>query len=68
MAELRRFEQKRVNASVVLQIKPVVTKDFNVARRVSVGSPAILIHNKIVPGSEITFERKSQAINVLMTD
>ena len=62
------FEQKRVNASVVLQIKPVTTKDFNVARRVSVGSPAILIHNKIVPGSEITFERKSQAINVLVTD
>lgn len=62
------FEQKRVNASVVLQIKPVTTKDFNVARRVSVGSPAILIKNKIVPGSEITFERKSQAINVLVTD
>lgn len=62
------FEQKRVNASVVLQIKPVTTKDFNVARRVSVGSPAILIKNNIVPGSEITFERKSQAINVLVTD
>lgn len=62
------FEQRRVNASVVLQIKPVNTKDFNVARRVSVGSPNILISNKILQGSEIKFERKSQAINVLVTD
>ena len=62
------FEQKRVHASIVLQIKPVVTQDLNIARRVSVGSPAILFENKILPGSEITFKRKSQAINVLVTD
>lgn len=58
-------EQRRVNASTVLEIEPVVTEDGNVATRVNGASLAILINNGIKIGSEIKFSRKSSAYNVL---
>lgn len=58
------IEQRRVFASVVLEIEPVITRDLNTATRVNVGSPAILIDDRITVGSKIKFVRKSEAINV----
>ena len=60
------FEQRRVEMSVVLLIKPVVTRDMNVATRVSVGSPAILVNDGVHVGDEISFVRKSEAINIYL--
>lgn len=59
-------EQKRVEASIVLQIKPVVTRDFNTATRVGVGSPDILFRDDVRVGDTIIFERKSEAYNTYM--
>ena len=58
------FEQKRVEMSVVLEVEPVTTRDLNVATRVSVGSPAILVNHNVRVGDKISFTRKSEAINV----
>lgn len=58
------FEQRRVEMSVVLVIDPVTTRDLNVATRVSVGSPAILVKDNVRVGDRISFTRKSEAINV----
>lgn len=60
------FEQRRVEMSVVLVIAPVVTRDMNVATRVSVGSPAILVSDDVRVGDEIVFVRKSEAINIYL--
>lgn len=60
------FEQRRVEMSVVLEIEPVTTRDLNVATRVSIGSPAILVHDGIKIGDNIAFTRKSEAINVYL--
>lgn len=60
------FEQRRVEMSVVLEIEPVTTRDLNVATRVSVGSPAILVADGIRVGSTIAFARKSEAINIYL--
>lgn len=59
-------EQKRVEASIVLIIKPVITRDSNTATRVGVGSPDILINDNIRVGDKIRFERKSEAYNVYL--
>lgn len=59
-------EQKRINASIVLEIEPVITHDGNTATRVSGGSLALLIANNISIGSKIQFRRKSSAYNVLV--
>ena len=58
------FEQRRIEMSVVLVIEPVVTRDMNVATRVSVGSPAILVNDNVRIGDTIEFVRKSEAINI----
>lgn len=58
------FEQQRVMMSVVLEVDPVTTRDLNVATRVSVGSPAILVNDGVKVGDRIAFTRKSEAINV----
>lgn len=58
------FEQQRVMMSVVLEVEPVTTRDLNVATRVSVGSPAILVNDGVKVGDKIAFTRKSEAINV----
>lgn len=58
------FEQNRVEMSIVLEIKPITTRDLNVATRVSVGSPAILVRDNVRVGDRIRFSRKSEAINV----
>lgn len=58
------FEQRRVEMSVVLIVEPVTTRDLNVATRVSVGSPAILVNDGVRIGDIISFTRKSEAINV----
>lgn len=58
------FEQKRVEMSVVLIVKPVTTRDMNIARRVSIGSPAILVDDDVKIGDVIKFSRKSEAINI----
>ena len=60
------MEQKRVNASFVLEIDPVVTSDGNVATRVNGSSLSILVKHGIVVGSTINFMRKSSAYNVLV--
>lgn len=60
------FEQRRVEMSVVLEIDPVTTRDLNVATRVSVGSPAILVSDNVRVGDVITFARKSEAINIYL--
>lgn len=60
------FEQKRVEASIVLEIEPVVMRDKNTATRVGVGSPDILICDNVRVGDMIEFERKSEAYNVYL--
>lgn len=60
------FEQRRVEMSVVLVIEPVTTRDLNVATRVSIGSPAILVGDDVRVGDTIEFARKSEAINVYL--
>lgn len=60
------FEQRRVEMSVVLEIEPVTTRDLNVATRVSVGSPAILVADDVRVGDTIAFARKSEAINIYL--
>ena len=60
------FEQRRVEMSVVLEIEPTTTRDLNVATRVSIGSPAILVHDGIKIGDTIAFTRKSEAINIYL--
>lgn len=60
------FEQRRVNASIVLEIEPCLTRDMNTATRVGVGSPDILIRDNIHVGDAIVFERKSEAYNVYL--
>lgn len=60
------FEQRRVEMSVVLEIEPVTTRDLNVATRVSVGSPAILVNDGVRIGDRIRFARKSEAINIYL--
>lgn len=57
------FEQRRVEASIVLEIEPVVMRDKNTATRVGVGSPDILITDDVKVGDLIEFERKSEAYN-----
>lgn len=59
-------EQKRVEASIVLVIEPVITRDFNTATRVGVGSPDILMKDGVHVGDLIEFERKSEAYNVYL--
>lgn len=58
------FEQQRVLMSVVIEVDPVVTRDMNVATRVSAGSPAILVRDGVRIGDKIRFIRRSEAINV----
>lgn len=58
------FDQQRVLMSVVLEVEPVTTRDLNVATRVSVGSPAILVNDNVRVGDKILFTRKSEAINI----
>lgn len=60
------FEQRRVEASIVLEIEPCQTRDLNTATRVGVGSPDILIRDGIQVGDLIEFERKSEAYNVYL--
>lgn len=60
------FEQRRVEASIVLEIEPCTTRDMNTATRVGVGSPDILIRDGIRVGDLIEFERKSEAYNVYL--
>lgn len=60
------FEQRRVEASIVLEIEPCITRDMNTATRVGVGSPDILIRDGIRIGDEIVFMRKSEAYNVYL--
>lgn len=57
------FDQRRVEASIVLEIEPVVMRDKNTATRVGVGSPDILITDDVKVGDVIEFERKSEAYN-----
>lgn len=60
------FEQKRVNASLVLEVEPVITNDGNVATRVNGSNLSLLMKNGITIGSTIQFTRKSSAYNVLV--
>lgn len=60
------FEQKRVEASIVLVVEPVVMRDSNTATRVGIGSPDILIKDGVKKGDTIEFERKSEAYNVYL--
>lgn len=60
------FDQRRVEASIVLEIEPCLTRDMNTATRVGVGSPDILIRDGIRIGDEVVFERKSEAYNVYL--
>lgn len=60
------FEQRRVEASIVLEIEPCLTRDMNTATRVGVGSPDILIRDDVRVGDLIEFERKSEAYNVYL--
>ena len=58
------FTQRRVEMSCVLVVEPVTTRDLNVATRVSIGSPAILVADGVKVGDTISFTRKSEAINI----
>lgn len=58
--------QRRVEISVVLIIEPVVTRDFNTATRVNVGSLALLVNDGIHVGDTIEFTRKSEAYNIYL--
>lgn len=60
------FEQRRVEASIVLEIEPTIMRDRNTATRVGVGSPDILIRDNVRIGDVIEFERKSEAYNVYL--
>ena len=60
------IEQKRVKASIVLVIEPVATRDMNMATRVGIGSPDILMRDNVRVGDIIVFERKSEAYNVYL--
>lgn len=60
------FEQRRVEASVVLVVEPVVMRDMNTATRVGVGSTDILIRDNVRVGDTIEFERKSEAYDVYL--
>ncbi len=60
------FDQRRVEASIVLEIEPCVTRDMNTATRVGIGSPDILIRDDVRIGDTIEFERKSEAYNVYL--
>ena len=60
------FEQRRIEASIVLEIEPVIMRDSNTATRVGVGSPDILMRDGVRVGDEIEFERKSEAYNVYL--
>lgn len=60
------FEQRRVEASIVLEIEPTVMRDNNTATRVGVGSPDILMKDGVRVGDTIEFERKSEAYNVYL--
>lgn len=57
------IEQRRTEASVVLVIEPVVTRDYNTATRVAGISTSILINDNVRVGSRIEFVRKSEAYN-----
>lgn len=56
-------EQKRIEASVVLIIEPVITRDYNTATRVGGISTSMLIADGVKVGSRIKFVRKSEAYN-----
>ena len=60
------FTQRRVEMSCVLIVEPVTTRDLNVATRVSIGSPAILVADGVRVGDTISFTRKSEAINIYL--
>lgn len=60
------FDQRRVEASIVLELEPVVTRDHNTATRAGVGSPDILIRDGVKIGDRIEFTRKSEAYNVYL--
>ena len=61
-------EQRRVYASVVAEIEPVVSRDNNVETMVNIGSLQIAVEDNIVPGKQISFMRKSEANNVYVRD
>lgn len=60
-------EQKRVKASAVIEIEPIVTEDNVTARRVTTYNPSYIIDNNFNIGSVIYFERNSEAISVILT-
>jgi len=59
-------EQKSVECSVVALVKPVVTSDQTVARRVNLHNASIMYKEMIVPGSYIYFKRNSEVYNTLV--
>ena len=59
-------EQRRVNASVRVEIEPLVTNDDCEAKIINTFNPSILVNNDIKVGTEVYFERNSGAVNILV--
>lgn len=59
------WEQRRVNASIRLKIKPV-NVNGTTAQWINAFNPAIVINENIKKGSTVYFERNSDAYNVLL--
>lgn len=60
------WTQKRVHASLRIEIEPIETLDGCKAQFVNVYNPSILIKNDIYVGQPVLFERNSGAVNVLI--
>lgn len=59
-------EQKGSECSLVAIIEPLELEDDTEARRVNLHSLRIVINERILPGKEIYFERKSSNINIML--
>jgi NAD-dependent DNA ligase len=59
-------EQRRVTGSLRVEIEPLVLSDGQTAKMINVFNPNILFENNIRVGSEVYFERSSEAYSVLL--
>lgn len=60
------WEQRRVFASCRLEIVPMQTHDDCTATFINAFNPSILVREGIHKGSEVYFERNSDAVNILL--
>lgn len=60
-------EQQTEEASVIVEIEPLVTSDNNTATRITSYNPSWVIDLNLEIGKEVYFKRKGSAINVILS-